>query len=126
MVTLYHGTSTKRLKSILESGLIPPKCPVRHTDVRDECDCGYREDEHGNFDYERNYLKGNFGFVYLSKEAWHALSWSNYSGWDGDDVVLAVKIRKADVEPDPIVAGAWRTRGPIPPERISIYEGSLE
>ena len=117
METFYHGTSADRLESILESGLIPPKCRAR----RDaECGCGYSEDEHGNFNYERDYLQGNFGFVYFTEDVTGALGWANYEQCYGDDVILSVKIRKADVEPDPIVAGAWRTRGPIPPERISI------
>ena len=119
METLYHGTSTKRLKSILESGLIPPKCPRnRHVE-----ECGYREDEHGNFNYEFHILKDSFGFIYFTEEVIDALDWA---GREGDDVVLAVKIRKADVEPDPITPGAWRTPGPIPPERIRIYKGRLE
>ena len=117
MVTFYHGTTADRLESILESGLIPPKCRAR----RDaECGCGYREDEHGNFDYEPRVLKRNFGFIYFTENETSALGWANHSGGNCDDVVLAVEIPKADVEPDPIVPRAWRTPGPIPPERIRV------
>ena len=117
MVTLYHGTTADRLESILESGLIPPKCRAR----RDaECDCGYDEDEHGNFNYESPILNGNFGFIYFTENETSALGWANHSGGNCDDVVLAVEIPKADVEPDPIVPRAWRTPGPIPPERIRV------
>ena len=118
MVTFYHGTSASRVESILESGLIPPKCP-RHVK---ECDCGRPKNEHGNFNYESNHLKKNFGFIYLAEGVTDAFGWANANDWDGDDVVLAVKIRKEDLEPDPIVAGAWRARGPIPPEKISIVD----
>ena len=121
MVTFYHGTSRGRVESIFESGLIPPKCrqPVVSGD---KCGCQYDEYQHGNFNYRRGKLRKNFGFVYFTKEATDALLWSNRNGAFRDDVVLAVKIRKADVEPDPIIDGAWRTRGPIPPERISIVD----
>ena len=116
METFYHGTSANRLKSILESGLIPPKCRGRWCD--DECE--YRGDPHGNFDYKCSHLKRNFGFIYFTEVATDALDWAGRDG--GDDVILAVEIRLADLEPDPIIAGAWRTRGPIPPERISIVD----
>ena len=119
MVTFYHGTSASRVESIFESGLIPPKCRMP---CIDKCGCGYREDEHGNYNYEFRGLRNNFGFVFLAEEVSSALDWANASGWDCDDVVLAVEIPTVDVEPDPIVAGAWRTRGPIPPERISVWE----
>ena len=121
MVTFYHGTSRGRVESILESGLIPPKCrqPVVSGD---KCGCQYDEYQHGNFNYRRGKLRKNFGFVYFTKEATDALLWSNRNGASCAYVVLAVEIPKADVEPDPLILGAWRTRGPIPPERISIYE----
>ena len=119
METFYHGTSANRLKSILESGLISPKC-LRKATLADTCGCGYQPHEHGNFDYEPRVLKRNFGFIYFTENETSALGWANHSGGNCDDVVLAVEIPKADVEPDPIVPRAWRTPGPIPPERIRV------
>ena len=121
MVTFYHGTSRGRVESILESGLIPPKCrqPVVSGD---KCGCQCDEYQHGNFNYRRGKLRKNFGFVYFTKEATDALLWSNRNGASCAYVVLAAEIPKADVELDPLILGAWRTRGPIPPERISIVD----
>ena len=124
MVTLYHGTSSSRVESIFESGLIPPKCRSANPG---RCKCQYDEYQHGNFDYRRGKLVKNFGFVYFTEKATDAFTWANRNGAFRDDVILAVKIRKADVEPDPIIDGAWRTPGPIPPKKIRIiYKGEEE